>query len=47
VFWVPKDARWSHLKANAKRPEIGCGSGGIFVQREKFVLTQGESNYTT
>ncbi len=23
MFWVPKDARWSHLKANAKRPEIG------------------------
>ncbi|HBK56098.1 MAG TPA: DNA methyltransferase, partial [Xanthomonadales bacterium] len=23
IFWVPKDARWSHLKANAKRPEIG------------------------
>ena len=23
VFWVPKDARWSHLKANARRPEIG------------------------
>ena len=23
VFWVPKDARWSHLQANAKRPEIG------------------------
>ncbi|GAB4297623.1 MAG: class I SAM-dependent DNA methyltransferase [Desulfuromonadia bacterium] len=23
VFWVPKDARWSHLHANAKRPEIG------------------------
>ena len=23
VFWVPKDARWSHLEANAKRPEIG------------------------
>lgn len=23
VFWVPKDARWSHLKASAKRPEIG------------------------
>ncbi len=23
VFWVPKDARWSRLKANAKRPEIG------------------------
>jgi type I restriction enzyme M protein len=23
VFWVPKEARWSHLRANAKRPEIG------------------------
>ncbi|WP_454832994.1 class I SAM-dependent DNA methyltransferase [Pseudoxanthomonas wuyuanensis] len=23
IFWVPKDARWSHLKANAKRPTIG------------------------
>jgi type I restriction enzyme M protein len=23
IFWVPKDARWSHLKAAAKRPEIG------------------------
>ncbi|TDE86219.1 class I SAM-dependent DNA methyltransferase [Deinococcus sp. S9] len=23
VFWVPEEARWSHLRANAKRPEIG------------------------
>jgi type I restriction enzyme M protein len=23
IFWVPKEARWSRLKANAKRPEIG------------------------
>lgn len=23
VFWVPPLARWSHLQANAKRPEIG------------------------
>ena len=23
VFWVPKDARWSLLKANAKQPTIG------------------------
>lgn len=23
VFWVPKEARWTHLQANAKRPEIG------------------------
>jgi type I restriction enzyme M protein len=23
IFWVPRDARWSQLKANARRPEIG------------------------
>lgn len=23
IFWVPKEARWSHLQANAKQPEIG------------------------
>ena len=23
VFWVPKDARWSHLRAKAKQPTIG------------------------
>jgi type I restriction enzyme M protein len=23
VFWVPKDARWSYLQANAKQPAIG------------------------
>ena len=23
VFWVPKQARWSHLQANAKQPTIG------------------------
>ena len=23
IFWVPKDARWSHLRANAKLPTIG------------------------
>jgi type I restriction enzyme M protein len=23
VFWVPPEARWSHLKANAKQPTIG------------------------
>ena len=23
VFWVPKDARWSHLQAKAKQPSIG------------------------
>src|SRR6516162_5416289 len=26
VFWVPKEARWSHLQDNAKQPTIGsCG----------------------
>ncbi len=24
IFWVPRQARWSHLQANAKRPEIGA-----------------------
>ena len=23
IFWVPKEARWSYLKINAKKPEIG------------------------
>ncbi|GGI68697.1 type I restriction-modification system subunit M N-terminal domain-containing protein [Deinococcus wulumuqiensis] len=23
VFWVPREARWSELKANAKQPDIG------------------------
>ncbi|MCX8517281.1 MAG: type I restriction-modification system subunit M N-terminal domain-containing protein, partial [Rhodoferax sp.] len=23
VFWVPKNARWSHLQAHAKQPTIG------------------------
>jgi type I restriction enzyme M protein len=23
IFWVPKDARWSHLKASAPQPTIG------------------------
>ena len=22
-FWVPKEARWAHLQANAKQPSIG------------------------
>ena len=23
MFWVPKEARWWHLQANAKQPSIG------------------------
>jgi len=26
VFWVPPEARWSHLQANAKQPEIARSS---------------------
>jgi type I restriction enzyme M protein len=25
IFWVPKEARWAHLKANAKQPTVGTG----------------------
>ncbi len=28
IFWVPPEARWSHLKAQAKQPTIGEGRGG-------------------
>ena len=27
VFWVPQDARWRHLQANARRPEIALEDG--------------------
>jgi type I restriction enzyme M protein len=23
VFWVPREARWSHLQVNAKQPSVG------------------------
>ena len=23
IFWVPKSARWTHLQANAKQPNVG------------------------
>src|SRR2546421_428217 len=23
IFWVPKEARWSHIQSTAKQPEIG------------------------
>ncbi|HEU4741882.1 MAG TPA: type I restriction-modification system subunit M N-terminal domain-containing protein, partial [Meiothermus sp.] len=23
IYWVPKEARWSDIKANAKQPDIG------------------------
>ena len=35
VFWVPKEARWSHLQANAKQPTIGKLIDDAMVAIEK------------
>ncbi len=35
VFWVPKQARWGHLQANAKKPEIGKVLDDAMVAIEK------------
>jgi type I restriction enzyme M protein len=35
VFWVPKEARWSHLQANAKQPSIGKMIDEAMVAIEK------------
>ena len=35
VFWVPKQARWEHLQANAKKPEIGKVIDDAMVAIEK------------
>ena len=35
TFWVPKEARWSVLKANAKKPEIGQIIDNAMVAIEK------------
>ena len=35
VFWVPKEARWSHLQANAKQPTIGKMIDDAMVEIEK------------
>lgn len=46
VFWVPKDARWSFLQANAKKPEIGklLDEAMVAIEKEnpslKGVLTK-------
>ena len=36
VFWVPREARWSHLQANAKQPEIGklIDDAMVAIERE-------------
>src|ERR1700733_10549218 len=35
VFWVPKEARWSHLQASAKLPTIGRLIDGAMAEIEK------------
>lgn len=40
IFWVPKEARWTFIKENAKKPEIGqiIDSAMIFVEKENESL---------
>jgi type I restriction enzyme M protein len=35
VFWVPKEARWPHLQANAKQPTIGKSVDDAMVAIER------------
>src|SRR5471030_2219941 len=35
VFWVPKEARWSHLQASAKQPTIGKFVDDAMAEIEK------------
>jgi type I restriction enzyme M protein len=40
VFWVPKEARWSYLRANAKQPTIGnlIDDAMLAIERDNLVL---------
>ncbi len=40
VFWVPKEARWSFFKSNAKQPEIGklIDDGMVAIERDNPTL---------
>jgi len=40
VFWVPKEARWPHFKANAKQPKIGklIDDGMVAIERDNPTL---------
>jgi type I restriction enzyme M protein len=40
VFWVPKEARWSHLQASAKQPTIGkvVDDAMDFIERDNPTL---------
>lgn len=36
VFWVPREARWSHLQAKAKQPTIGKVKAAHLVGAERI-----------
>ena len=40
IFWVPKEARWSHLQANAKQPTIGkiIDDAMVAIERDNKAL---------
>jgi len=40
IFWVPKEARWSYIKDNAKKPEIGqiIDNAMIAIEKENPTL---------
>src|SRR3989442_6290210 len=40
IFWVPKEARWEYLQANAKQPSIGklVDDAMIAIERENQSL---------
>ena len=40
IFWVPREARWSHLQASAKQPEIGriIDDAMVAIERENSSL---------
>lgn len=35
IFWVPQEARWTHIKNNAKKPEIGQIVDNAMIATEK------------
>jgi len=39
IFWVPKEARWAHLQANAKQPAIGTLIDEAMVALERDNLS--------
>jgi hypothetical protein len=39
IFWVPKEARWQHLLANAKQPTIGKTLDDAMIAIELFPLS--------